>query len=95
MTQMKTLSVTTARKNLGHWIARAQRGEDIGILSGEGIVALRPVQVEATDYAEREYGVTSEQLDRAVQRLNEKGEKDKKAGKLHRYTGDIEALLKR
>ncbi|HYR57751.1 MAG TPA: hypothetical protein VEO95_03935 [Chthoniobacteraceae bacterium] len=92
---MKTLSVTTARKNLGQWIARAQRGEEIGILYGEGIVALRPVQVEPTDYAEREYGVTSEQLDRALKRLHEEGEKDRKAGRLHRYTGDIEALVKR
>jgi antitoxin (DNA-binding transcriptional repressor) of toxin-antitoxin stability system len=90
---MKTLSVTTARKNLGQWIARAQAGEEIGILCGEGVVALRPVQVEASDYAQREYGLSAEELDRAAKRIHEKGEKDKKAGKVHVFTGDIESLL--
>lgn len=53
---MKTLTITDAKKNLGRWLAAAARGEDIGIVCGADIVALRKVEVESTDYAEREYG---------------------------------------
>jgi antitoxin (DNA-binding transcriptional repressor) of toxin-antitoxin stability system len=59
---MRTLTITEAKKNLGRWLAAAARGEDIGIVSGADIVALRKVEVESTDYAEREYGASSEQV---------------------------------
>jgi antitoxin (DNA-binding transcriptional repressor) of toxin-antitoxin stability system len=59
---MKTLTITEAKKNLGRWLAAAARGEDIGIVCGADIVALRKVAVESTDYARREYGATSEQV---------------------------------
>jgi antitoxin (DNA-binding transcriptional repressor) of toxin-antitoxin stability system len=59
---MKTLTITDAKKNLGHWLAAAARGEDIGIVCGADIVALRKVDVESTDYAQREYGAIPEQL---------------------------------
>jgi antitoxin (DNA-binding transcriptional repressor) of toxin-antitoxin stability system len=68
---MKTLTITDAKKNLGHWLAAAARGEDIGIVCGADIVALRKVNVESTDYVEREYGVTPEQvasLEKATER---------------------------
>lgn len=59
---MKTLTITDAKKNLGHWLAAAARGEDIGIVCGADIVALRKVDVESTDYAQREYGAIPEQV---------------------------------
>ena len=59
---MKTLTITDAKKNLGRWLAAAARGEDIGIVCGADIVALRKVDVEATDYAQREYGATPERV---------------------------------
>ena len=59
---MKTLTITDAKKNLGRWLAAAARGEDIGIVCGADIVALRKVDVESTDYAQREYGAMSEQV---------------------------------
>ena len=68
---MKTLTITDAKKNLGRWLAAAARGEDIGIVCGADIVALRKVNVEATDYVQREYGVTPEQaaaLEKATER---------------------------
>jgi hypothetical protein len=37
-------------------------GEDIGIISGADVIALRKVEVESTDYAFREYGATSEDM---------------------------------
>ena len=54
--------ITNAKKNLGHWLAAAAQGEDIGIICGADIIALRKVEVEATDYVQREYGVTSEHV---------------------------------
>jgi antitoxin (DNA-binding transcriptional repressor) of toxin-antitoxin stability system len=68
---MKTLTITDAKKNLGRWLTAAARGEDVGIICGADIIALRKVNVEATDYAQREYGATPEQvavLERATER---------------------------
>jgi len=61
---MKTLTITEAKKNLGRWLAAAARGQDIGIVSGADIIALRKVEVESTDYAQREYGATPEEVAR-------------------------------
>ena len=68
---MKTLTITDAKKNLGRWLAAAARGEDIGIVCGADVIALRRVEVESTDYAQREYGATPEHvaaLGRATER---------------------------
>lgn len=79
---MKTLTITEAKKNLGAWLKAATRGEDIGIVSGADIIALRKVEVESADYAQREYGVTPEQV-RALAKATEKEyQKMKRAGKL-------------
>jgi antitoxin (DNA-binding transcriptional repressor) of toxin-antitoxin stability system len=59
---MKTLTITEAKKNLGRWLAAADRGEDVGIVSGASIIALRKVEVESTDYVRREYDATAEQV---------------------------------
>jgi antitoxin (DNA-binding transcriptional repressor) of toxin-antitoxin stability system len=91
---MTTLSITEARQNLGAWIKKAIAGEDVGILCGSKIVALRPVEVESTDYAMREYGVTLPELDRFVARAHEEIEKNRKDGKLREFNGDIEALVR-
>lgn len=65
---MKTLTATKARQNLGSWLNRAINGEDIGIIdSASGkIVALRPIEVYSEDYALIEYGLTSEEMERAA-----------------------------
>ena len=59
---MRTLTITDAKKNLGRWLSAAAHGDDIGIICGADIVALRKVSVESTDYAQREYGATPEQV---------------------------------
>ena len=59
---MKTLTITDARKNLSRWLAAASNGEDIGIICGADIIALRKVTVESADFAQREYGATPEQV---------------------------------
>jgi len=91
---MTTLSPTKARSNLTAWLKKAAAGEDIGILFGDKVIALRPVEIESTDYAEKEYGVTKEELRRFTKRLHDQGEKDRKEGKSKTYYGDIEAVLK-
>jgi antitoxin (DNA-binding transcriptional repressor) of toxin-antitoxin stability system len=78
---MKTLTITDAKKNLGRWLEAAARGEDIGIVCGADIVALRKVNIESTDYAEREYGVTPEQvasLEKATERRYQRLKRGKK-----------------
>ena len=78
---MKTLTITDAKKNLGHWLAAAARGEDIGIVCGADIVALRKVDVESTDYAQREYGTIPEQvaaLEKATEQRYRRLKRDKK-----------------
>jgi antitoxin (DNA-binding transcriptional repressor) of toxin-antitoxin stability system len=76
---MKTLTVTKARQNLGQWVARAVRGEDIGILdSGSGeIIALRPVKVYSEDYAWTEYGMTPEEMERFEKKALKKLKREK------------------
>jgi len=59
---MKTLTITEAKKNLGRWLEAAAQGQDIGIVCGADIIALRKVDVESTDYAQREYGATPGQI---------------------------------
>jgi antitoxin (DNA-binding transcriptional repressor) of toxin-antitoxin stability system len=78
---MKTLTITDAKKNLGRWLAAAARGEDIGIISGADIVALRKVNVESTDYAQREYDATPDQvgtLEKATEQRYRKLKRSKK-----------------
>ena len=78
---MKTLTITDAKKNLGRWLAAAAKGEDIGIVCGADIVALRKVEVESMDYARREYGATPEQvaaLEKATERRYQRLKRGKK-----------------
>ena len=80
---MKTLTITDAKKNLGRWLAAAARGEDIGIVYGADIVALRKVDIESTDYAQLEYGATPEQvatLEKATEQRYRRLKRGKKFG---------------
>jgi len=91
---MKTLTITEAKKNLGRWLMAAARGDDVGIISGADIIALRKVEVESTDYAFREYGVTPEELavfERAAER---RYRKTQRAGKLVTVTSrELRSML--
>jgi antitoxin (DNA-binding transcriptional repressor) of toxin-antitoxin stability system len=90
---MTTLSPTQARVNLSSLLKRAANGEDIGILHGDKVIALRPVSVHADDYALREYGVTQQELDRFVKRADREIARERKTGKIMRYSGNLEADL--
>ena len=86
---MKTLTVAAARQNLGAWLKRVLRGEDVGVMIDGEIVAFRPIKVYSEDYAQHEYGVTAEQLDRAVEGISKELEADRKAGRLKSFTGKL------
>jgi hypothetical protein len=86
---MKTLTVTAARQNLGNWLKRTLRGEDVGVMIDGAIVAFRPVKIYSEDYAEHEYGATGEQLDKFADRVNKELDADRKAGRLKPFTGKL------
>jgi len=48
---MKTLTITDARQNLGHWLKLAANGEEVGVIVGSDIIALRKVKIQSADYA--------------------------------------------
>ena len=83
---MKTLTVTAALQNLGAWLKRSLKGEDVGVTIDGEVVAFRPVKVYSEDYAEHEYGVTGEQLDRFAERMNQELDAERKAGRLKPFT---------
>ena len=86
---MKTLSVTDARQNLTRWLQAAMKGEDVGILCCNQVVALRPVTVYSEDYALQEYGLTKKELNRSAKRMDAELAADKKQGRLRRYSGNL------
>jgi antitoxin (DNA-binding transcriptional repressor) of toxin-antitoxin stability system len=91
---MKTLTITDAKKNLGRWLEAAARGEDIGIVCGANIVALRKVDVESTDYAEREYGAVPEQVAALEKATEQRYRRLKRQKKLALMTAqDLRKLL--
>jgi hypothetical protein len=46
---MKTYTITDAKKQLGALLRSAAEGEEIGIVSGADIIALRKVEIRAAD----------------------------------------------
>ena len=88
---MTTLSPTRARANLTSLLKRAANGEDIGILHGDKVIALRPVTVHSDDYPLQEYGVTEKELSQFVKRTDKRIARAREAGTIKRYTGDLEA----
>ena len=83
---MKTLSPTQARANLSRLLDQAISGQSIGITHKGRIVKLQPVPV-TEDWAAEEYGLTSEQLDRAASNLLQAGEDLLQSGKTVSWNG--------
>lgn len=79
---MKTLTITDAKKNLGDWLKAAARGDDIGIVSGADIIALRKVEVISTDYVQHEYGVLPRQVEALARATDRRYRRLRKASKL-------------
>ena len=91
---MKTLTITDAKKNLSRWLDAAARGEDIGIIRGAEIIALRRVEVESTDYAQREYGAPPKQVSALARAAEKRYHRLKRSGQLVTVTPDrLRSLL--
>ena len=86
---MKTLTVSAARQNLGAWLKKTLKGEDIGVMIDGEIVAFRPVKVYSEDYAQIEYRASGEELEQFAQRVNKELDADRKAGRLKLFTGKL------
>ena len=92
---MTTLTITDAKKNLGKWLLAAANGQEIGIVSGATVIALRPVQIEAADYAWREYGVTEADLDAFIRADNKRIKTVRRAGKFVTLAGNVKEAFEK
>ena len=90
---MTTLTITDAKKNLGKWLSAAVNGQEVGIVSGATVVALRPVQIEATDYAQREYGLTGAEMDAFIRADNKRIAATERAGKFVALPGNLKEAI--
>jgi len=79
---MKTVTIADARKNLSRLLQAAAKGEDIGIVSGADIIALRKVGVYSDDYAWTEYRVTREQVDAYEKEATKRHDRQRRASRL-------------
>jgi len=93
---MTTLSPAKARAKLTHWLKRAAAGENIGIRCGDQVISLRPAQAFPSDiaYATREYGVTGQELATFSKRVKAETVRDRRAGRMKRFTGDFHAAIR-
>lgn len=88
----------TAKKAQGAvttWFKSAANGKDVRIRYGKTMYVLHVAGRAPKGYAETEYGVTRKELKTFAERMDVKIEKDRKAGRSKKFTGDIEALLGR
>ena len=87
--RVKTQSVTEGRQNLGAWLRRALRGEDVGFVVDGRVVALRPVNVHSDDSALQEYGVSKQQVERAFLAVKTDVRKARASGRAKPFTGKL------
>ena len=92
---MKTLTITEAKKNLGKWLNAAVHGEEVAIINGATCVALRPIEIEAADYAWREYGASKEELERFEKRISTEVESLRASGRLISVPENVEEALEK
>lgn len=92
---MKTLSIAEARANLPALLARARKGEEIGIISGNKIIQLKPVEVVPWEdsYLHQEYGVTPAEWEHFKKQQTKKRAEARRKGQLKYFSGDIEKDL--
>ena len=83
---VKTVTITEAKKHLGAYLKESVAGHNIGIICGNRIVALRPVEVTSLDVAEASDPdvlgkLTTEQRDDLYARLKKERKEAKKQRK--------------
>ena len=75
---MKTLTVSDAQKRLPSLLEQVKQGRDIGIIAGDQIIQLKPVQVVAWEegYLYQEYNVTPPEWERFKRRVKARRAKE-------------------
>jgi antitoxin (DNA-binding transcriptional repressor) of toxin-antitoxin stability system len=91
---MQTTTATEARANLSALLRKALEGQEIGIICNGRIVALRPVEVTATDYPGAEYGIRGHEIQKIAANLHAKAKRAFKTGKARSFNGDIEKAIR-
>ena len=94
MRHMHTMTPTKARANLSALLQQAINGEEIGIVCNGRIVALRPVEVTAADYARMEYGIAEDEISTIASALHAKAKKAIQSGKARTFNGNIEDAIR-
>ena len=79
---MTKLSASEASRDLGGVLARALKGEEIGIECEGRIVVLRPL--DNFKDASAEYGLKADEVDRAYDSISKEVELERAAGKLRK-----------
>jgi antitoxin (DNA-binding transcriptional repressor) of toxin-antitoxin stability system len=100
---MKTLSVTEARANLGKLCESAKNGEEIGIVAGDTIFQLLPIEIRPVHEGEivitpmtpqlvrKEYGVTADEWNRFKEREEETYKITKRKGEMITHKGKFDS----
>jgi antitoxin (DNA-binding transcriptional repressor) of toxin-antitoxin stability system len=83
---MKTVTITEAKKHLGAYLKEALAGANIGVICGNRIVALRPVEItsidaEQTGDPDLVNHLTAEQRDSLFARLKQERKEAKRRRK--------------
>ena len=89
---MKTLTITAARQNLGHWLKLAANGEEVGVIVGSDIIAPRKVNIQATDHAYQEYGLSPLHVQEAEERIDAMVKAGRRAKTVKEFEGDWRKL---
>jgi|GEM_PF-1789056 len=89
------LTFNDAWKSWQHLLLSAARGQPVRIDVKGKVVELHLVDSSDPGNAVEDYDVTTEELGRFEKSVHAEIPKDRQAGKLHEYTGDIESLLER
>ncbi len=82
---MKTVTITEAKRHLGAYLKESVEGQNVGIICGNRIVALRPVEITSLDFDEAGdpdvAQLTHEQRDRLYARLKRERKEAKRVRK--------------
>jgi hypothetical protein len=75
---MKTLTMSDAQKRLPSVLKQVKQGKDIGIIAGDQIIQLKPVQIVAWEesYLYQEYNVTPPEWERFKRRMKTRRAKE-------------------
>jgi hypothetical protein len=89
---MKTVSLTHARANLGKLCEQAKKGVRIGIISGDQILQIKPVEVVPWDetYLALEYGISEQEARSLVEKMDREIAAKEKKGRYVTFKGKFD-----